>query len=265
MKKCFLALVIFFIAQGLFAQEVDTKLLQGRVTSVDKDVIGVVVQNITTKDAIITDLEGNFAINVHVNDTLVFSAVHFLKKSIPVTPVLFQSNFVEVPMQEFVNQLKEVVVRPYDLTGDLSKDIDRVTLEKDVSAEALNLPNAQQRVPTQNERRLKQATYGKFNLGMILTPPLDPIINAITGRTKMLKNRVEVDKNYAQTQRVQGYYADSLFLTTLKIPMDKIDDFMYFCEVDETFQAAVESQDRLKIWDVMINKSRAYRENNDLD
>lgn len=265
MKKCFLALVIFFIAQGLFAQEVDTKLLQGRVTSVDKDVIGVVVQNVTTKDAVITDLEGNFAINVHVNDTLVFSAVHFLKKSIPVTPVLFQSNFVEVPMQEFVNQLKEVVVRPYDLTGDLSKDIDRVTLEKDVSAEALNLPNAQQRVPTQNERRLKQATYGKFNLGMILTPPLDPIINAITGRTKMLKNRVEVDKNYAQTQRVQGYYADSLFLTTLKIPMDKIDDFMYFCEVDETFQAAVESQDRLKIWDVMINKSRAYRKNNDLD
>lgn len=265
MKKCFLAWVIFFVAQGLFAQEGDTKLLQGRVTSVDKDVIGVVVQNITTKDAVITDLDGNFAINVHVNDTLVFSAVHFLKKSIPVTPVLFQSNFVEVPMQEFVNQLKEVVVRPYNLTGDLSKDIDRVTLEKDVSAEALNLPNAQQRVPTQSERRLKQATYGKFNLGMILTPPLDPIINAITGRTKMLKNRVEVDKNYAQTQRVQGYYADSLFLTTLKIPMDKIDDFMYFCEVDETFQAAVESQDRLKIWDVMINKSRAYRKNNDLD
>lgn len=47
--------------------------------------------------------------------------------------------------------------------------------------------------------------------------------------------------------------------------MDKIDDFMYFCEVDEAFQAAVESQDKLRIWDVMIEKSRAYRENNDLD
>ena len=265
MKKCFLALVIFSIAQGLFAQEGDTKLLQGRVTSVDKDVVGVVVQNITTKDAVITDFEGNFSIRVRVNDTLVFSAVHFLRKSVPVTEALFQSNFVEVPMQEFVNQLREVVVTPYNLTGDLTKDIDRVVLEKDVSAEALNLPNAHQRVPTQSERRLKQATYGKFNLGMILTPPLDPIINAITGRTKMLKNRVKVDKSYAQTQRVQGYYADSLFVTTLKIPMDKIDDFMYFCEVDEAFQAAVESQDRLRIWDVMINKSRAYRKSNDLD
>ncbi len=265
MKKCLLALVIFLVAQSAFAQEGDTKLLQGRVASSDKDVVGVVVQNITTKDAVITDLEGNFSIRVRLNDTLVFSAVHFLKKSLPVTKELYRSNFVEVPMQEFVNQLKEVVVSPYDLTGDLSKDIDRVTLEKDVSAEALRLPNAHQRIPTQSERKLQQATAGKFNLGMILSPPLDPIINAITGRTKMLKNRVKLDKAYAQTQRVQGFYADSLFVTTLKIPMEKIDDFMFFCEVDEAFQSAVGSQDKLRIWDIMLQKSRAYRKNNNLD
>ncbi len=264
MRNCLLALVIFTAHWG-FAQEGDSKVLQGRVTSADKDVVGVVVQNSTTKDAVITNFEGNFAIRVRPNDTLVFSAVHFLKKSLPVTEALYQSNFVEVPMQEFVNQLKEVVVTPYNLTGDLTRDVDRVTLEKDVSAEAMGLPNAHQRIPTQSERKLQQATAGKFNVGMILSPPLDPIINAITGRTKMLKNRVKVDKTYAQTQRVQGFYADSLFLTTLKIPMDKIDDFMYFCEVDEAFQAAVESQDKLKIWDIMIEKSRAYRENNDLD
>ncbi|MCK0161871.1 carboxypeptidase-like regulatory domain-containing protein [Allomuricauda sp. F6463D] len=265
MKKCFLALVSFLVAQGAFAQEGDAKMLQGKVTSTDKDVIGVVVQNITTKDAVITDLEGNFAINAHVNDTLVFSAVHFLKKILPVTSSLYQSNFFEVPMQEFVNQLREVVVRPYDLSGDLSRDVDKVTLEKDVSAEALQLPNAHQRVPTQSERKLQEASSGMYSIGNPLSVGLNPIINAITGRTKMLKNRVKVDKNYVQTQQVQGYYADSLFVTTLKIPMDKIDDFMYFCEVDKIFQAAVASRDKLRIWDVMMNKSRAYRENNNLD
>nr|WP_297785345.1 hypothetical protein [uncultured Allomuricauda sp.] len=264
MKKIFLALVIF-TSQWALAQTGGSKILRGRVTSDDKDVIGVVVQNVSTDDAVITDVDGNFSIRVRVNDTLVFSAVHFLRKSLPVTEVLYRSNFVEVPMQEFVNQLKEVVVSPYNLTGDLSKDVDRVTLEKDVSAEALKLPNANQSIPTQSERKLQQATAGKFNMGMILSPPLDPIINAITGRTKMLKNRVELDKAYAQTQRVQGFYADSLFVTTLKIPMEKIDDFMYFCEVDEDFQEAVQSQDKLRIWDIMLRKSRAYRKNNDLD
>jgi len=264
MKKCFFVLVCL-VAHWGFSQEGDGKLLQGRVTSTDKDVVGVVVQNISTKDAVITNLEGSFEIRVRLNDTLVFSAVHFLKKSLPVTETLYQSNFVEIPMQEFVNQLREVVVTPYNLTGDLTRDVARVTLDKDVSAEALNLPNAQQRVPTQSERKLQQATAGKFNVGMLLNPPLDPLINAITGRTKMLKKRVEVDKSYAQTQQVQGFYADSLFVTTLKIPMEKIDDFMYFCEVDEKFQSAIRSQDKLRIWDMMLQKSRAYRANNDLD
>ena len=269
MKKCLLALLIF-AAQWAFAQEGETKILQGKVISADKDVVGVVVQNVTTADAVITDLEGNFSIRVRVNDTLLFSAVHFLRKSLPVTEALYRSNFVEVPMQEFVNELKEVVVTPYNLTGDLTKDIDRVTLEKDVSAEALNLPNAHRRIPTQSERKLQEASSMSMTAGGGLGGAgggmsLNPIINAITGRTKMLKNRVKVDKTYAQTQEVQGFYTDSFFVSTLKIPMEKIDDFMYFCEVDEDFQTALLSEDKLRILDIMIQKSRAYRENNNLD
>jgi len=100
---------------------------------------------------------------------------------------------------------------------------------------------------------------------MILSPPLDPIINAITGRTKMLKNRVKIDKTYARTQRVQNFYVDSIFMQDLKIPYEKIDDFMYFCEVDSTFQTTVDTHDKLKIWEFLIQKSEIYRKSNELD
>lgn len=263
MKRLFL--LLFFSTVFFANAQEGKKTLFGRVTSPDKDVVGVVVQNITSRNAVITDLDGNFSIPIQLNDTLLFSAVNFIKKVVPVSEALYGSNFIEVPMQEFVNQLKEVVVRPYNLSGDLNQDVGQLKLDKDVSAEALGLPNAHQRIPTQSERMLQTATYGKFNMGMILSPPLDPIINAITGRTKMLKNRVKVDKAYATTQQVQNSYADSLFTNTLKIPIEKIDDFMYFCEVDENFQNLVESQDQLKIWDFMLEKSRAYRKNNNLD
>lgn len=116
MRNCLLAVLLFGF-QWVVAQSGEEKLLQGRVVSEDKDVVGVVVQNLGTQNAVITDLDGNFAIEVRVNDTLVFSAVHFLRKIVPVTDALYNSNFVEVPMQEFVNQLKEVVVTPYNLKG----------------------------------------------------------------------------------------------------------------------------------------------------
>lgn len=268
--KHFILPLLCFTAFFATAQDGSIKTLRGRVTSVDKDVVGVVVQNISLDQAVITDMDGNFAINMQLGDTLVFSAVHYQRKMVPVTEVLYKTSFVEVPMEEFVNELKEVVVRPYNLSGDLSQDLGKLTLEKDVSASALGLPNADVKPLTQSERLLREASSMTMTAGGGVGGAgggmsLNPIINAITGRTKMLKNRVKVDNTYARTQRVQDYYVDSLFVATLKIPMEKLDDFMYFCEVDEAFQETVDSHDKLKIWDYMVEKSRVYRKNNQLD
>nr|WP_299000686.1 hypothetical protein [uncultured Allomuricauda sp.] len=243
----------------------ENKLLEGRVEAPGKDVVGVVVQNITSKNAVITSFDGQFAIQVQVGDTLVFSAVQFRRKTLPINSVIFNTSFVTIPLEEFVNELKEVVVRPYNLSGNLNEDLGGLQLEKDVSAEALGLPNAGVRIKTQSERKLQEAAGPKFNAGMILSPPLNPIINAITGRTKMLKNRVKLDKTYARTQRVQDFYVDSLFVGLFKIPKGKIDDFMYYCEVDQEFQDVVDSGDKLRILDFMIAKSRGYRKDNNLE
>ena len=52
------------------AQDGSRKILRGAVTSTTEDVVGVVVQNISSEDAVITDIDGNFTIRVQVNDTL---------------------------------------------------------------------------------------------------------------------------------------------------------------------------------------------------
>ena len=243
-----------------------TKTLQGRVTSPTMDVVGVVIQNKASGAAVITDLDGNFGIGAKLGDTLVFSAVHFHRKFLPVTESLYNSSFVEVPMVAFVNELREVVVRPYNLSGNLDQDIGNLELERDVGAEALGLPNAGRRIPTQNERMLQEAGSLKgMGLGLLTSVPLNPLINAISGRTKMLKERVALDKKAARTQRVQDGYTDSLFVATLRIPLEKIEDFMYFCEVDPRFMALADGNDPLRLWDFMLEKSRAYRKNNNLE
>ncbi len=265
MRNKLLFLLFCLLTLSVFAQRSKTKELRGRVYSFDKDVIGVVVQNVSSTSAVITDVDGNFSIPVKLGDTLVFSAVQFKRKILIINETLFSTSFISVPLEEFVNELREVVVRPYNLSGDLNQDLDGLQLEKDVSAEALGLPNAHAKIPTQSERKLQEASAGMYSFSRPLAVSINPIINAITGRTKMLKNRVKVDKIYSRTQRVQGFYVDSLFVITLKIPLEKVDDFMYFCEVDEAFQEVVNSKDKLRIWDFMVVKSRAYRENNNID
>lgn len=267
MKSRIQLFICFFITSCCILQSQQQKELQGKVVAQGKDVTGVVVRNINSRKATITDEKGNFSIAAKQNDTLIFLAVQFKNKIIPLTAEVFNTSFITVPLEEFVNELNEVIVSPYNLSGDIDKDIQNLKLEKDVSAEALGLPNADVKIATQSERQLYDADHGKFFYYYVVGAAINinKILNRISGRTKMLKKRVAVDKKYAQTQLVQDAFVDSLFIDSLKIPNDSFSDFMYFCEVDEDFDAVVKTDDQLKIWEFLINKSEVYRKNNNLD
>ncbi len=241
------------------AQSYNEKEIEGKVTSDDGDVAATHVLNTSTERAAITDIKGYFKIAAKLNDTIVFSAVQYKRKEIVVTQALLESKFINVPLEDALTELDEVVVMPYNLTGDMSRDADRISIEPVITSSTLGLPNAYVKNPTKAERVLYEATSG----GGLL--PLNPIINGISGRTKYLKNQVKLQKTYARTERVRAFYVDSLIVADLHIPEDKIDDFMYFCEIDSTFQATVDTHDRLQIWEVMKGRSKLYRKNNELD
>ena len=259
LKNRALVFHFFLICTAASGQNFFRQSLEGKVQNKGNNIPDVHVMNITANKATITDANGNFSISVQLNDTLQFSAVQFKRKTLVVTATVLGSKAMLVPLEEFVNELDEVVVRPYDLTGDISRDMQQLNTSDVVTASTLGLPNAYARDWTQNERKLNEATTG----GGIV--PLNPVLNAITGRTKMLKKRLARDEKYARTGRVRDFYVDSLFIKELRIPQGKIEDFMYFCEVDSVFSGIVDTHDRLKIWEFLKRKSVIYRENNKLE
>lgn len=258
MRSKFL-LCFFLICIKGFAQTESEKKIEGRVYSKDGDVAATHVLNISSSKAVITNIDGFFAITVRLTDTLVFSAVQFKKKQIIINQEILDDTLLSVPLDDELTELDEVVVTPYNLSGDISKDLLTLNIGPVITASSLGLPNADVYVPTKSERELFGATSG----GGLL--PVTPILNAISGRTKMLKERVARNKLYDRTERVREFYADSLYSTKLNIPLAKIDDFLYFCEIDMEFQSLVDSHDILQIWSYMEKKSVTYRKNNNLD
>ncbi len=249
-KKFFL--FFFLIVTGASAQSVFFYKLNGKVTNSNKGIADVHVMNISSKRATITDAEGRFSISTKLNDTILFSAVQYKRMILVVSRAMLESRSILVPLEEFINELDEVVVRPYNLSGDLSRDMNSLNTEKVYVASTLGLPNAYVKPITQAERKLYEASTGG---GLV---PLNPIINAISGRTKYLKKVLASQEKYARTIRVREYYADSLFVKYLKIPENRIEDFMYFCEVDNAFSTVVDSHDKLKIWEYLELRSNAY-------
>ncbi len=250
--------VLLLFSSSLAAQQLFSTKLNGKLYSIDGDVSGVHIQNITAKRATISNADGFFSITANVNDTIVFSAVQFKKKTLVVTKELVAQSLVQIQVEDTLTELEEVVVTPYNLTGDITKDLNLISIDPVVTSSTLGLPNAYVKPMKKAERELYAATANPYM-------SFDPLINAISGRTKMLKKRVARNKLYAKTEQVRAFYADSLFRIDLKIPADKIDDLLYFCEVDTIFQQIVATNDPLRIWEYIRRKSKVYRKNNNLN
>ena len=256
----------FFLILGmtLFGQQ--TKKLEGQVFSIDGDVAGTHVINSTTQRATITDVNGFFSIPVRFNDTLVFSAVQYKRKVVPVHLPVFESGFLNVYMEAGEIKLEEVTVMPYNLSGELSKDLDSLHIDPLVTANTLGLPNANIRTPTQAERSLYAARTWDAHFYIIAAGTnLDPLMNYFSGRTKRLNQRIARETAYEQIQKVRRFYIDSLFVQGLGIPKHRITHFMDYCEIDTEFKSLVEAKDRLRLWEFMLKKGVLYRADNNLD
>jgi hypothetical protein len=237
----------------------ERKELRGIVVEDTLGVSDVHVLNLTALRATITDEEGFFRMQVAQGDTLLFSAIRYKRTSLVITNTIMESVSILIPLEPFVNELDEVVVTPYNLSGNLDTDLERLPPVVPVTAFSLGLPNAAAKRFTQTENRINEATTG----GGIV--PLNPLINAITGRTKQLKKQLALERRYEKSLKMRQHFPDSLYVNRIGIPLDRLPDFMYFCEVDSLFEETADSADALKIWDFLERKGKAYRSFNGLE
>ena len=254
-------LLLLFFGCFLNAQEYSTKI-EGHIFSKEGDVAAIHVSNISQNRGTITDAAGYFDISVKLNDTLVFSAVQFKRKQVVVTIAILKSKQLQIPLERSLTELNEVVVMPYNLSGDINRDMDRLETGRIITAATEKLPNSQVLFPTQTERKLFAATdWGCKCVGV----KLDPLFNYFSGRTKLLNKRAARDAQEDVTNKVRDYYADVLYVVHLKIPKNKIDDFIFFSERDSSFKSIAVANDKLKLWEFFQSKSIAYRNLNNLD
>ena len=266
-KFIFIFLVCCFTASLTNAQDF-AKQIEGRVFSKDGDVAAVHVSNISTQRGTITDVSGYFEIIARLNDTLVFSAVQYKRVEIIVTWEILEQHFLQVPLKESLTVLEEVIVMPYNLTGDLKRDMGNMKVEPVVTASTLGLPNAYVKVKTQNERKLFEADagpwiyLGNYKMDTTFNPMImvnfNKILNRITGRTKELKKYISLDKEIALLHQVKRSFPDSVYVQEFDIPEDNLDAFFYFCEVDSTFTIITETGNQLEVWEFLQKKSIIY-------
>jgi hypothetical protein len=188
------------ISQLLFAQN-DT-IIKGIVKAENVSVEGIHVVNLVNEKTTVTNAKGEFSIEAKEDDLLVFSAIHleYARKSI--SKLDYQTKSLTVIMTPKTNELDEVVLTEY----------------KRINAKDLGIINYTPKKLTPAERRLYTAQSGV----------LDPLLNWISGRTKDLKEELEVEKKEGYLVLLNDMFEAKYFQETLKIPEIYIEGFKYY-------------------------------------
>ncbi len=248
-----LAICLAGVSNQVFSQQIE--MLQGKVVndSIEHEYLHIL--NLSLQKGTVTREDGSFTIPARSGDTLYISAVQFKHKELFITDAIINQKYLEVKLEPEVTELEDVEITDTDLNGRLGDDMNRVKVEKPFDPSAAGLPVRRGPVLTQEERRLYTATHS--GAGII---PVDAVINAISGRTKMLKKRVQISNMERRVQNARNLVADTTYIKQLQIPARFIDDFAHYVYFEKPDALAIAaSNNPLSLMEMLIDAAPAYR------
>ena len=242
-----LLILFLFSAQITFGQIPVSKEIQGQIFEQSTSVEGVNIINNTTQVTAVSDVNGLFSIAVKEGDVLVFSSVNLNPYKHRITNEDLKSNSLQIKMTVKEMELKEVIV------NENSK----------ITAENLGIIPEGQKKYTPAERKL--ATAGDFKpvhlLGLLGgSMQIDPLINKINGRTKKMKELIEVEKKENNIIQLGYLFEDAYFIDYLKIPSEHINGFKFYLVENEQVASLLEVKDKTKLTSFMSELALKYNE-----
>ncbi|MDW8849930.1 carboxypeptidase-like regulatory domain-containing protein [Flavobacterium sp. MMLR14_040] len=227
-------LLLFFlwITQISFGQTTGAKEILGQIFEQSTSVEGVNIINNETQVTAVSDASGMFLIVAKEGDVLVFSSVNLEPFKRRITIEDLKSNLLQIKMTAKEIELKEVVVNE----------------NANINAENLGIIPAGQKKYTAAERKVSTAT----------STPGDALLNAISGRTSMLKKEVEVEKKEALFRKVEYLFDEKYYTERLKISVEDIKGFQLYCIEDSEFAVSLNSKNKTMSMFLITELARKY-------
>ena len=241
MRKVILLIALMISALAV-AQETDRRLLRGKVLYRNSNVVNENVINATAEEATITDENGEFLIAVKAGDRLVFTAVNYQLKVVVISEDILKNNRLVVEVKEKVRELEEVVVSPENQEKFLemqNEDFKGFEYEIDRGTKTENIA-------------LSQSVNG-MQAGL-------NFVNIFKAPFKSRKQKGEEKPNIKVSEVLRQVYDDRFFVVDLKLPPQKIDEFLLYCDDKIPSNTLLRKENEFQLIDFLVTHSKTYLE-----
>lgn len=263
--KNILLIILFVVGAGFPAFSQERNPVSGNIqVPVGEESGGIIVYNLTSKAATLTNIKGEFTIPVILNDSIRIEPVGFQNFMVIIDQGVIDSEELNIFLNEVINVLPEVVVSPYDLSGNVRVDAARLDVAE--LPENLNSPEVRN-------------TYFKSDLQPDLqSPPRNVALAANETRLVNGLNFVNIFKallienkqsdikdpynkrlNNSVEEKLRVMYDDAFFQENLNIEMQNINEFIYFADENGLKEEMLKEGNELNLIEFLVEQSRRYK------
>jgi len=270
MNRFLLVVTFLFFNTIIFSQENERVEVSGKIVVKNNDIEGITVYNASSEKGTITDFEGNFTIVAGLNDRIEFSALQFRKFVVIVDEGIVTQQKMTIFMVEEVNKLPEVVISPYDLSGNILVDVNRVkTLNLPFEAENFNPEN----VPVELTPDYKSGVNNTFVRGAggkadmhggdvigLVGFFLKPLFGKKKKKTEIEKynERVQANTQESDVLNLRLMYTNDYINRVFGIPKNKVNEFIVFVEDSGLDYSLLNDGRELEFVDFLVQQSKSF-------
>ena len=239
--RVLLTLFILFSSNLSFSQNDYRTWIRGKVLYKNVNVNSANVVNNTSQMATTTNDEGEFEIEVKLNDKLIFSSVQYQIRELSITKEILQKNRIVIYVNEKVTELDQVVVTPENQEKFLDlkeEEFKRFDYTFDKSTRVTNVINEQ----------------GKLKDGLNFVN----LYRLISNSLKNDSNKNEKSFKYNPSDLLRELYDDLFFTQNLMIPNDKINEFLLYCDDNFPDRILLQKDNEFELIDFLVKQSKKF-------
>lgn len=249
--------IILFLIQNLTAQIDNRVFIAGEViVPIDGEISQIEIINQNSKEGTVTNQYGQFGISVREGDRLRFEAIQYQNFTVIIDENIVKNKKMTIRINDEINTLDEVIVKPYDLEGNIEVDAKKVKTEFYTAPEAETVlneyegdqPYVRSQTITENYTTEQRFIKNGLNIANIFREILS---SKEVAEYKKLPRDVDV--------MVRKIYKDSFFKEHLNIEKENINQFIFFVEDNGLTKEMLRKDNELDLVSFLIEKSKEFK------
>jgi hypothetical protein len=249
-----LFLFVFFISIiTLTAQNVNRIEVKGKIIA-QNDVEGVTIYNTSANKGTTADVNGDFILNVALNDVIEVSALQYVSVEVSVTQDVIDSRVLRLFLVEELNKLSEVILLPSLLTGEIHVDIDKSDPQRYIDMHFGDLSDMEFGEDQYSEVRNIITSEGRYYNGVDFARIFG--LNKLFKRKNNKPNYVELDANSADV--LAEKYSQAFISGNFNIPIDRVPEFIAFVNSKNFDEVLLQEGKEMQLIEYLNGQSKLF-------